>query len=241
MSVVDSSKVTKKNNNPKEQPNEQTTKEPVKSSDKVTISDKVREYSEHRMGAKRINENHTRSTFLIDNESLEKLDDLVDYMEATNALDSEFTKGLTQTKKDSLRNFAGGFKSKFLNYLIKEGLEQWSKEEGTIPNIDRIRFPVKNKNGETVYHRAFRINEKNKLTYTVQDSRGHEIDYLTTDSNADKDKQGTEEQINKEFEKNKKLEQEDLEKKAQQRKQKKEDKERERMRMILQELNNEDK
>ena len=235
MSVVDSSKVTKKNNNPKEQPNEQTTKEPVKSSDKVTISDKVREYSEHRMGAKRINENHTRSTFLIDNESLEKLDDLVDYMEATNALDSEFTKGLTDTKKQSLRNFAGGFKSKFLNYLIKEGLEQWAKEEGTIPSIDRARFPV----NDGSYHRAFRINEKNKLTYTVQDSRGHELTYLTTDSNADKSKQATEEHINELFEEKYELEQQDLEQKAQQRKQKKEDKERERMRMILQELNNE--
>src|SRR5699024_12813597 len=181
--MIDSSKVNKKNNT-KEQSSEPTNQEPVKSSDKVTISDKVREYSEHRMGAKRINENHTRSSFLIYNESLEKLDDLVDYMEATNALDSEFTKGLTDTKKQSLRNFAGGFKSKFLNYLIKEGLEQWAKEEGTIPSIDRARFPV----SDGSYHRAFRINEKNKLTYTVQDSRGHELTYLTTDSNADKSK-----------------------------------------------------
>src|SRR5699024_4767608 len=197
MSVVDSSKVTKKNNNPKEQPNEQTTKEPVKSSDKVTISDKVREYSEH-------------------------------HMEATNTLDSEITKGLTDTKKQSLRNFAGGFKSKFLNYLIKEGLEQWSKEEGTIPSIDRARFPV----NDGSYHRAFRINEKNKLTYTIQDARGHEITYLTTDSSADKDKQATEEYINELFEEKQNLAQNDLEQKAQQRKQKKEDKERERMRMI---------
>ena len=239
MSVVDSSKVTKKNNNPKEQPNEQTTKEPVKNSDRITISDKVREYSEHRMGAKRINENHTRSTFLIDNESLEKLDDLVDYMEATNALDSEFTKGLTDTKKQSLRNFAGGFKSKFINYLIKEGLEQWAKEEGTIPSIDRARYPIKDKNGVEFYNRAFKINEKNKVTYTIQDPRGHELEYKTTDPTADKEKQATKEQINNWFEDKQKLEKEDKDKKAQQRKQKKEDKERERMRMILQELNNE--
>src|SRR5699024_5297321 len=236
--MIDSSKVNKKNNT-KEQSSEPTNQEPVKNSDRITISDKVREYSEQRMGAKRINENHTRSTFLIDNESLEKLDDLVDYMEATNALDSEFTKGLTDTKKQSLRNFAGGFKSKFINYLIKEGLEQWAKEEGTIPSIDRARYPIKDKNGVEFYNRAFKINEKNKVTYTIQDPRGHELEYKTTDTTADKENQANKEQNNNWFENTQKLEKEDKDKKDQQIKQKKDDKECKRMRMILQELNNE--
>lgn len=222
--------------NKQEQPTEEH--KTVESSDTVTFLDKIKEYTDVRNN-QIVTQDHTRSTFLLDNKSLSELDDLVDYMEALGASDGG---DLVQVKGvgkdlDKYRIISKNFKSRFVNYCIKEGLKSWKDKEGKIPDIDRARFPV----GNNEYWRAFKIkDEHDHVYYTEQDNRGHQQKYLTTDPKETRtDKQATEEYINELFEEKQKLEQSDLEQKAQQRKQKKEDKERERMRMILQELNNE--
>lgn len=235
------SKIKGELNNPKNTKQEQSTveRDNVKSSDTVTFLEEIKQYTDERNNNQRVTQDHTRATFLIDNESLSELDDLVDYMEALGAVDGGDlvkVKGIGKDL-DKYRVISKNFKSRFINFCIKEGLKAWKDKEDEIPDIDRARFPV----GDDEYWRAFKIKDQHDhVYYTEQDNRGHQKAYLTTNPEEKRtDKQATEEYINELFEKKQKLEQSDLEQKAQQRKQKKEDKERERMRMILQELNNE--
>lgn len=168
---------------------EQPKQEAVTNSDKLNVKDKIEEYSDERMTSGRINETHKRSTFLVDQDTLDKLQNLVDLMEGTNGLDSKYQDNLTTKQARDNRLLAKGFKSKIINYALDTVLEEWESTEGLIPNVEKVRY----KNPEGTYNRAFKFEENGVLYYLEQNNRGHEVKYLATDSGI------TEDEINELF------------------------------------------
>ncbi|MEJ7195111.1 hypothetical protein WL277_11975, partial [Staphylococcus epidermidis] len=106
-----------------------------------------------------------RSTFLVDDDTLEKLQNLVDYMEASNGLDSKYHDNLTVKQIRDNRLLSKGFKSKVVNYALDTIMEQWESDEGLIPKVDKVRY----KTSEGKYNRAFRFEENGDLYYLEQD------------------------------------------------------------------------
>ena len=168
---------------------EQPKQEVVSNSDKLSVKDKIEEYSDERMTSGRINETHKRSTFLVDQDTLDKLQNLVDLMEGTNGLDSKYQDNLTTKQARDNRLLAKGFKSKIINYALDTVLEEWESTEGLIPNVEKVRY----KTTEGTYNRAFKFEENGVLYYLEQNNRGHEVKYLATDSGI------TEDEINELF------------------------------------------
>ena len=157
---------------------EQPKQEVVSNSDKLSVKDKIEEYSDERMTSGRINETHKRSTFLVDQDTLDKLQNLVDLMEGTNGLDSKYQDNLTTKQARDARLLAKGFKSKIINYALDTVLEEWESTEGLIPNVEKVRY----KTTEGTYNRAFKFEENGVLYYLEQNNRGIEVKYLATDS-----------------------------------------------------------
>ena len=157
---------------------EQPKQEAVSNSDKLSVKDKIEEYSDERMTSGRINETHKRSTFLVDQDTLDKLQNLVDLMEGTNGLDSKYQDNLTTKQARDNRLLAKGFKSKIINYALDTVLEEWESTEGLIPNVEKVRY----KTTEGTYNRAFKFEENGVLYYLEQNNRGIEVKYLATDS-----------------------------------------------------------
>lgn len=157
---------------------EQPKQEVVTNSDKLSVKDKVEEYSDERMTSGRINETHKRSTFLVDQDTLDKLQNLVDLMEGTNGLDSKYQDNLTTKQARDNRLLAKGFKSKIINYALDTVLEEWESTEGLIPNVEKLRY----KTTDGTYNRVFKFEENGVLYYLEQNNRGREIKYLATDS-----------------------------------------------------------
>lgn len=168
---------------------EQPKQEAVSNSDKLSVKDKIEEYSDERMTSGRINETHKRSTFLVDQDTLDKLQNLVDLMEGTNGLGSKYQDNLTTKQARDNRLLAKGFKSKIINYALDTVLEEWESTEGLIPNVEKVRY----KTTEGTYNRAFKFEENGVLYYLEQNNRGHEVKYLATDSGI------TEDEINELF------------------------------------------
>lgn len=173
---------------------EQPKQKAVSNSDKLSVKDRIEEYSDERMTSGRINETHKRSTFLVDQDTLDKLQNLVDLMEGTNGLDSKYQDNLTTKQARDARLLAKGFKSKIINYALDTVLEEWESTEGLIPNVEKVRY----KTTDGTYNRAFKFEENGVLYYLEQSNRGIEVKYLATDSG------NTEDEINEKF--NKKVE-----------------------------------
>jgi hypothetical protein len=161
-----------------EEPKQDIVKEPVTSSENVSIRERIEEYSNTRMTSGRINETHQRATFLVDQDTLDKLQNLVDLMEGTNGLDSKYQDNLTTKQARDARLLAKGFKSKIINYALDTVLEEWESTEGLIPNVEKVRY----KTTEGTYNRAFKFEENGVLYYLEQSNRGIEVKYLATDS-----------------------------------------------------------
>lgn len=175
----------KANNN-----NTQTKQKPVTNSDSISIKEKIEEYSDERMTSGRISESHKRATFLVDEETLDKLQNLIDLMEATNAIDSSYQNDLTDKQIRSNRLLAKGFKSKFINYCLDTILDEWENTEDTIPDVDKARY----KTSDDTFNRAFRFKQDNILYGLEQNHRGKEVRFMSTANG------NTEQEINDWFE-----------------------------------------
>lgn len=173
---LDPNSVKQKNKEPEQE--QQPKKEVVTNSDKLSVKDRIEEYSDERMTSGRINETHKRSTMLLDNDTLNKLQNLVDLMESTNGLDSKYQNNLTTKQARDNRLLAKGFKSKIVNYALDTVLEEWESTEGLIPNVEKVRY----KTTDGTYNRAFKFEENGVLYYLEQNNRGVEVKYLATDS-----------------------------------------------------------
>lgn len=139
------------------------------------IKDDLVDYAIKRMTSGIINESNKRATFLVEEETLRELDDLVNFVEATNGIGTKYQENKTQEEIRKERLLAKGFKSKIVNFAIQSVLEKWKNDEDLIPEVNKVRYKV-----NKVYHRAYYL-EHNGETYGIeQDNRGNELQYLAT-------------------------------------------------------------
>lgn len=162
--------------------------------DKKDIRERLEEFSDQRLVSGKISEISSRATFLVANDVLEKLSDLVDYMEAVSSLDSKLNEDKTLKEIRDMRLFSKGFKSKFVGYALQSALDEYEADIGLIPETKRVRY----KSNDGTYHRSFLFRQGNVLTLTTQNNRGHEIEFLTSNKTS-------EDEINAKFDKYVKL------------------------------------
>lgn len=137
----------------------------------------------------------SRTTFVIEDRVLERLENFMNYMEASNVSNSNYNphnKNQTQLLAD--RGLAKGILSKLVSLSISESLDEWNKID-SIPNTKKVRYTVKvprerGKGTKTANHRAY-IFELKGITYGIAiDERSNQLEYLTTDSKNDNDYDG---------------------------------------------------
>lgn len=161
----------KKKSNTEEQ---QTTPQTV-SNERESIKEELKDYADKRQNSSIIGDTHTRSTYLISDDTLEKLEDLVAHIEATNGLNSELTKGMSKEEINKGRVLSKGVKSKIVNYAIQSFLNNYEAQEGLIPNTEHKRFKVSNKN-----HNAYKFTQDGVTYGITQDHRGKELSFMST-------------------------------------------------------------
>lgn len=158
--------------------------------DHKTLNERLKDYSIKRMSDSIISENHSRSTYLIEDETLKKLNSLVSYVQAINGIDSTNNKNMSRTEINRSRALTKGFKSKSVNYAIQQFLNQWEAEEGLIPNVQYKKSKV-----DKVFHHYYLFSENGETYGIEQDNRGRELQYLSTEN--DDKKEFIEEWFNK--------------------------------------------
>ena len=164
--------VTKKSNTQSEE-----TKNVIKDfpTDKKTIKEELKDFADSRMNSSIISDTHTRSTYLISDSTLEKLNNLVAFTEVSNGLDSELTKGMSREEINKGRVLSKGVKSKLVNYSIQKFLDDYESQEGLIPETLHKKYKVGN-----VYHNAYLFTQSGITYGVVQDNRGREIEFMST-------------------------------------------------------------
>ena len=143
--------------------------------DTKTVKEELKKFSDERQSNSIIGDNHTRMTYLISDSTLSKLDDLVAYIEASNGLHSELTKGLDEREVNRNRTLTKGTRSKALNFALQHFLDTWEQQEGLIPQTEHKKYKV-----DKVYHNAYRFT-KDGVTYGItQSNRGVELYFMST-------------------------------------------------------------
>lgn len=168
--MLNANDVKKKSNTEEQQTAPQTV-----SNEKETIKEELKDYADKRQNSSIIGDTHTRSTYLISDDTLEKLEDLVAHIEATNGLNSELTKGMSKEEINKGRVLSKGVKSKIVNYAIQSFLNNYEAQEGLIPNTEHKRFKVSNKN-----HNAYKFTQDGVTYGITQDHRGKELSFMST-------------------------------------------------------------
>ena len=148
-----------------------------KPTDKKDIRERLEDFSDKRMLSGRILELSSRATFLVSNDVLKKLSDLVDHMEAISSLDSRLNEDKSVKEIRDMRLFLKGFKSKFIGYALESALNEWEAEKGLIPETERVRYKAQ----DGTYHRTFKFKDDGILYLITQSNRGHEIEFLTSE------------------------------------------------------------
>lgn len=166
------------NNVKKKTTDEKPKQEIVTNSDNLNIKDRIEEYSDERITSGRVSETHKRATFLIDSDTLDKLQNLVDLIEATNSLESKYQDNLTTKQVRTNRLLAKGFKSKLINYALNSVMEDWESSQGLIPEVEKIKY----KKSDGTYNRVFKFEENGTLYLLEQNNRGVEQRFMSTDS-----------------------------------------------------------
>lgn len=147
----------------------------VDNTDTKTVKDKLKDYADKRQNSSIISDTHTRSTYLISDETIQTLDYLVAYIEATNGLGSELTKGMSPEEVNKGRVLSKGVKSKIVNYAIQSFLDEYESQEGLIPNVQHKKSKV-----GKVYHNYYMFTENGETYGIEQNNRGQELRYLST-------------------------------------------------------------
>lgn len=165
----------------------------------LPIKEQLVEFSNKRQNKGVISNFHTRQTYLIANKTIEKLENLVMYLEATNGLGSELSEG---TEDEILANqlLAKGTKSKLINMAIDKVLTQYEQENfelGGIPDVQHKRYSYL-KGKTKMYLNYYMFTDENGETYGIeQDNRSKELKFLSTEPGESKD--GVERGVTKEY------------------------------------------
>lgn len=154
----------------------------VDNTDTKTVKDKLKDYADKRQNSSIISDTHTRSTYLISDETIQTLDYLVAYIEATNGLGSELTKGMSPEEVNKGRVLSKGVKSKIVNYAIQSFLDEYESQEGLIPDAQHKKSKV-----GKVYHNYYMFTENGETYGIEQDNRGHELRFLSTERDSSKE------------------------------------------------------
>lgn len=149
----------------------------VDNTDTKTVKDKLKDYADKRQNSSIISDTHTRSTYLISDETIQTLDYLVAYIEATNGLGSELTKGMSPEEVNKGRVLSKGVKSKIVNYAIQSFLDEYESQEGLIPDVQHKKSKV-----GKVYHNYYMFTENGETYGIEQDNRGRELRFMSTDN-----------------------------------------------------------
>ncbi|OIJ29029.1 hypothetical protein [Staphylococcus sp. LCT-H4] len=153
----------------------------ITTTDKQTIKEELKDYADKRQNSSIIGDTHTRSTYLISDDTLDKLEDLVAHIEATNGLNSELTKGMSKEEINKGRVLSKGVKSKIVNFAIQSFLNNYEAQEGLIPDTEHKRYNVGTVKSK-IYHNAYRFTNDGVTYGITQDNRGKEISFMSTDS-----------------------------------------------------------
>ena len=156
--------------------------ETVDNIDTKTVKDKLKDYADKRQNSSIISDTHTRSTYLISDETIQTLDYLVAYIEATNGLGSELTKGMSPEEVNKGRVLSKGVKSKIVNYAIQSFLDEYESQEGLIPDVQHKKSKV-----GKVYHNYYMFTENGETYGIEQDNRGRELRFLSTERDSSKE------------------------------------------------------
>ncbi|WP_239724533.1 hypothetical protein [Mammaliicoccus sp. A-M4] len=147
----------------------------VDNTDTKTVKDKLKDYADKRQNSSIISDTHTRSTYLISDETIQTLDYLVAYIEATNGLGSELTKNMSPEEVNKGRVLSKGVKSKIVNYAIQSFLDEYESQEGLIPEVQHKKSKV-----GKIYHNYYMFTENGETYGIEQDNRGRELRFLST-------------------------------------------------------------
>lgn len=172
--MLNANDVKKKSNNEEQQ----TTPQPV-SNERESIKEELKDYADKRQNSSIIGDTHTRSTYLISDDTLDKLEDLIAHIEATNGLNSELTKDMSKEEINKGRVLSKGVKSKIVNYAIQSFLNNYEAQEGLIPNTEHKRYNVGTVKSK-IYHNAYRFTNDGVTYGIVQDNRGKELSFMST-------------------------------------------------------------
>ena len=150
----------------------------VNSAEHRGIREQLEHYSDVRMLSGRISETHSRQTYFIDDEVNNKLENLIEYFEATNGLQSKFKEHQTLKQTREARLLAKGINSKIVNYAIETILDQWEQQEGLIVDMERLRYKVQ----DGTHHRTFKFTENGTTYLMTQNNRGVELEYMDSET-----------------------------------------------------------
>ena len=75
------------------------------------------------------------------------------------------------------RVLSKGVKSKLVNYSIQRFLDEYEQQDGLIPHTEHKKYKVGN-----VYHNAYRYTQDGVTYGILQNNRGKEVKFMSTDS-----------------------------------------------------------
>ncbi|WP_192978166.1 hypothetical protein [Mammaliicoccus vitulinus] len=153
-------------------------------SDKNNVKERLVSFVKTRPDGK-ISDLTTRTTFIIENRVLERLDNYFNYMEASNASNSNYNPhNKNETELIADRGLSKGILSKLMSFSLNETLDEWNSVD-PIPNTEKARYPVQVRKERGTgykkeYHRAYMFELKG-VTYGISiDERSNQNEYYTT-------------------------------------------------------------
>lgn len=155
-------------------------------------------YADERATSSIINNTHSRSTFLINDKLIAKLNDVIAYLEVTNGVGSQLIPEGTKEKDiEKGQLLAKGAKSKIVNHSLNKFIKQLENERNAkFPNVLHKKQnvgTVKNKK----YHNYYMFTENGETYGIEQDNRGKELRYLSTEPG--ESEKGVERGVTKEY------------------------------------------
>lgn len=153
-------------------------------SDKNNVKERLVSFVKTRPDGK-ISDLTTRTTFIIEDRVLERLNNYFNYMEASNASNSNYNPhNKNETELIADRGLSKGILSKLMSFSLNETLDEWNSVD-PIPDTEKARYPVsvskeRGTGYKIAYHRAYKFELKG-VTYGISiDERSNQYEYYTT-------------------------------------------------------------
>lgn len=138
---------------------------------------KAYEHKQERDARYLVTDDHSRATFHIADETIERINDICSYMEVLSGIGGVFSSERVEdySNHEKYRKLAKGFKSTIVNMALDNIITDFEKSHGKLPKVDRVRFMSSDK----TYHRAFKIVDDENVYFSELDNRGNELLYFS--------------------------------------------------------------